>query len=244
MKRTVRYLGLAALTLACAGPGRAATDFFVFGGGSTVRTLRQEQDELLNNHERVNWEGSWEGGVGLRIFPGRNGSGLEIAGPPAWEVRLRGGPIRGDLKNTRVVFSRQSPPIYTATSTEKFNYSGWGISATLVTRVFSWVGLFAGPGIQSIKLKGELNRVWEGEVPTEICPDCGSRTGKNDASVLYRVLEVGARLTPGPTPVGVELFWVPNRVRMSTTETVGADDYQPNFAELKGAWGLRFTYDF
>lgn len=245
--RILAHSGLVSAVLLCTALGalsvdaQAKTGWFLYGGGSTIQTEREDLDELLYPIEIHDRKPGWEAGAGVRFHPGANTE--PSLGHPVWELRIRGGLSGGSLEDLRVVFSREDPPIYTAVTTEEFSYSSWNVTAIALARVHSVVGLYAGPGLHRVRFKGEMNRDWDGEIPN-FCFDCGDAQGETDETVIYGLFEVGTRLTPLELPAALELFWIPARIPMSSNKILGDDGYNPNFAELNDSWGARLTFDF
>lgn len=229
-------------TLAVTTAARAETGWFAYGAASGVRSVREELDVLLYPIEVETWESGWELGGGLRIF---SQTGM-TQGRPKWEIRLRTGASGGSLQDVHVEYGRTpptQPPLYTAVTDETFTYSAWVLGATALANVHPKIGLFAGPVLQRVTFKGELDRVWDGDIPN-FCFDCGDAQGSTDSTVIYGLLELGARITPLARPIGLEVFWAPRRITMSSDLQVGDDGYSPNFADLDTSWGARLTWDF
>jgi len=214
---------------------------FAYLGGSTVKTVREEQDELLNTREIEKWRQGWSAGAGMRLLALQ---GDEMgAQRPRWEIRLKLAASGGEFEDVRVEFTRDREPIYQAVTNDTFEYLGFSLGGTALARVHPLIGFFAGPSIQRIKLKGDRNRTWEGTIP-DFCGSCGPFEGDAEATVIYGLFEVGARFETDRTPAAIEIFWIPKRVQMSSTQTVDSDGYRADFADLASSVGLRFTYDF
>lgn len=214
---------------------------FLYGGGSGVHTLREEQDALLNPVERKSWLESWEAGAGFHASSDKEVEPQWLR--PSWEVRVRAGYMSGGLDDVHAEFQRDSAPFYGRVADEKYDYSGVQLSATAVARLHDMFAVYVGPGLQRLKLRGELSEDWSGDIP-EFCFDCLDREDKSEGTVLYGVIEVGARLTPLAFPAAIEAFWIPHRVQMSSTIRPGPQGWIGDFAELNASVGARVTYDF
>ncbi|MEZ4649916.1 MAG: hypothetical protein R3E97_14225 [Candidatus Eisenbacteria bacterium] len=248
--RVSRILGLGSLSLlgavsllsATSVPAEAVTKFFAYGSGASVQTERTD-DDILNPQEIKEWEPGWQLGLGLRVH---SASARTVADKPKWEARLRLGYMQGQLADIRYEFARDRAPIYDWNSLETTDVTGFTLGATVVSRLTSSVGVFVGPAIERIKLKADYRRTWNGTVPDYYNGTIygGDREADAEGTAIYGLLEVGARVEPAFSPVALEVFWVPRRVRMSTTQTVDDDGYKADFADLNAGVGLRATYDF
>ena len=233
------------LGLLLAGPPRevrAETHLFAFGSGATIQTQREE-DDLLDPREITDWEGGWQAGVGLRI---QSENVSMIGGKPKWETRIRLGYMQGGLADVRYHFARTREPIYEWTSVEQTDVTGLNLGATVHARLQPSLGVFLGPSLERISLKADYRRDWNGTVPDYYNGTIygGDRVADAKGSAIYGSIELGARVDPSISPVAFELYWIPRRVRMSTTQTVDEDQYKADFATLDSTWGLRATYDF
>lgn len=221
---------------------RAESHLFVFGSGSSIQTQR-EDDDILNPREITAWEAGWQAGIGLRIY---SANVPTVDGKPKWETRLRIGYLQGSLPDVRISVARDRAPVYDWTSVEQTDVTGISIGATVNARVHPSLAIFVGPNLERISLKADYARLWNGTVPDYYNGTIygGDRFADAEGSAIYGSLEVGARIDPAVSPVAFELYWIPRRVRMSTTQTVDDDQYKADFAKLDSAWGLRATYDF
>lgn len=247
MYRSMAILSFAILLTVNASPSVAEIDYFAVAGGSTVQATRTtvvtdpERNLFQDEVEVVSWKENWSVGGGVRIYsaPGPERS----LGPadPGWEIRFRLGFGGGNLQESREAKSTET---YTVSGVETFDYTDWSLGGSFVTRILRGVRVFAGPTIQSVSFEGKLDRSWEGEIPSpQVCGDCGPKQGKSDSRVVYGLLEVGSRLTPLIEQIGLEIFWIPGRVKMSKEQRKDGD-FTADFPELDSSWGARLTYDF
>ncbi len=127
---------------------------------------------------------------------------------------------------------------------ETFEYSGWALSPAAVVHLHPVLGLFVAPTIQRLQFEGHEVQDWEGDIP-DFFPAEDSE-GTANGTLIYGSVEVGARLHPIPAlpSAGVELYWVPKRVQMSSTQESNDSGYVANFAKLHSSAGVRLTYDF
>lgn len=237
----VSIVGIAFVALGVAGTADAKVRPFVYGGGSSMHTIREEEDELLLPVERKSWLESWEAGAGLHVFSETPAAPRWLR--PVWEVRVRGGFMSGGLDDVHVEVHRDRAPFYDAVIDEKYDYSGLQFGAVAVARFHEMLGIYLGPSLQRIKLRGELSEDWSGDIP-EFCTTCVDREDDSEGTVLYGLIEVGARLTPLAFPAALEAFWIPHRVQMSSTIRPGSEGWIGDFAELNASVGARITYDF
>ncbi|MBK8229381.1 MAG: hypothetical protein IPK72_02095 [Candidatus Eisenbacteria bacterium] len=227
---------LAAVTGVTLGSARAAFRPFVYGGGQTLSTEKEDTDRLLNPITIDDRTGTWEAGFGARFYSKLN---LHGNGQPKWEIRPRLGWSSGDLAGTTVTVKREdrrNP--YEYTFREDFTWDSWQVGTQFLVNVRPGIGFLAGPVLQSVSFKAE--RDWEGSIP-QFCSSCGD--GRDKIGVRYGLLEVGAHLMPFPMPLAIETYWIPKRFELSTSRK-GQGDYKANFATLANSFGGRVTYDF
>ena len=236
--------GATALALSCGLTEFAEAKVYPFAylGGATIKTVREDRDELLNVNEIKSWRQGWSAGGGLRLLAAQEGAIADER--PRWEIRVKLEASGGELEDIRVEFTRDRPPVYDVLTVDTFDYSGWAVGGMALARVLPQVGFFAGPSIQRIKLTGSRNRTWEGTVPDFCGSTCGDFKGDAEATVIYGTFEVGTRLETDRTPAALEIFWIPKRIQMSSTQTVDNGGYRAVFAELSSSVGVRLTYDF
>ncbi|MCA9757364.1 MAG: hypothetical protein KDA27_16290 [Candidatus Eisenbacteria bacterium] len=239
---SVSFLGAACLLTATTEPAHAVTEFFAYGSGASIQTERMD-DDLINPQEIKDWEPGWQLGAGLRIH---SANVRMVGGKPMWEARIRAGYLQGKLADVQYEYSHLSDPVYDVSTLETADVTGVTIGATVVSRLTSSLGVFVGPMIERVKLKADYTRKWNGTVPDYYNGTIygGDREADAEGTAIYGSLEVGARVEPAFSPLALEVFWVPRRVRMSTNQIVDEDAYKADFADLNAGIGLRASYDF
>lgn len=230
----------ACLSSLCLLPSRASAAWrpFLYGSGQWSRTEKEiddDRDHLLIPYTVKDDSRSWELGGGIRLFS-RN---PDPTSRVQWEVRPRFGIGGGDLAgNSLHVSDPDSARTYSFA--ESFDYSFWSAGVSVQALLGRGFGLFAGPGLQSVKY--EATRDWEGAIP-RFCALCGS--GKDQTTVRYGLLEVGLRMRPTPYPLTLETSWIPKRVQLSTTRRADPNStYAAKFADLTQSFGARLLWDF
>lgn len=232
---------VAVASLLVATGASAEVNPFVSVGGATFQTIREEQDLFLNPVEVENWQEGWEFGVGISaVSPGNAPSFTS----PQWEARIRLNRMGGELKTVVTDFARTQAPFYSLHAEETFEYSGWMLSPAAIVRLHSLFGIYAAPTIQRLEFKGHEVQDWEGDIPIFFPVEDSEGTAKG--TLIYGSIEVGTRfhLIPKLPSAGIELYWVPKRVQMSSTQESNDSGYVANFAKLHSSVGARLTYDF
>jgi hypothetical protein len=219
------------------GLARAAVSPFVYGGASATYNEKDDTDLLLDPITIKDHRGSWEAGLGARFFSRQS---LDAGGRPRWEIRPRLGWGGGNLAGVVVSVDRSNERRnrYSFTSAEEFRWRSWQASATFLVRPLPRIGLYAGPGLQSVVFRA--TRTWTGTIP-QFCSDCGD--GKDKITVRYGLLEVGAHVDPFSLPVSFETYWIPKRVDLSTTRR-GQAEYKANFPKLTESFGGRLVVSY
>jgi hypothetical protein len=214
---------------------------FVSVGGATFQTIREEQDLFLNPLEVEHWQGGWEFGVGISAVSPGNAPSFSH---PQWEARIRLNRMGGELKTVVTDFARTQAPFYSLHAEETFEYSGWMLSPAAIVRLHSLFGIYAAPTIQRLAFEGHEVQDWEGDIPIFFPVEDSEGTAKG--TLIYGSIEVGTRfhLIPKLPSAGIELYWVPKRVQMSSTQESNDSGYVANFAKLHSSVGARLTYDF
>ncbi|MEZ4653008.1 MAG: hypothetical protein R3E12_05205 [Candidatus Eisenbacteria bacterium] len=233
--------GSLALLLSAASISSAEVSPFVTLGGSTIHTVREDFDLFFNPIEIEHWKQGWEAGAGLSVTtPGDAPRLLH----PQWEARIRLSRVAGKLAGITSDFARTQAPFYSAHFEETFEYSGWMLSPAAVMSVHPMLGVYCAPTIQRLKLKGHEIQDWEGDIP--IFFPVEDSEGTANGTVINGLIEVGARVHPLQQfpAAALELFWVPKRVQMSSTQESNESGYVANFARLYASVGARLTYDF
>lgn len=234
--RPTGALALLAVTLLSSTGAGAATRPFLYAGGQSLATEKDDTDRLLNPITIKHNRGTWEAGGGLRFYSRLK---LHENGQPRWEIRPRIGWSSGDLAGTSVDVEHtggQNP--YAYHYSEDFTWRSWQLGAQFLVNVRPSIGFLAGPSLQSVGFTAR--RKWSGDVP-QFCSSCGD--GKDKLNVRYGLLEVGAHVMPFTVPVALETYWIPKRFELSTTRR-GQADYKANFAALAQSFGGRLTYEF
>jgi hypothetical protein len=215
---------------------------FLSVGGASVQTIREEQDFFFNPVEVEKWRTGWEVGLGISAIP--SDAGVPSFSHPQWEARVRLSRVGGELESVVTDFARTQAPFYSMHGVETFEYSGWTLSPAALVRVHPKLGVFAAPSIQRLKFEGHEVQDWEGDIP-DFFPAEDSE-GSAKGTVIYGAIEVGARVNPIPAlpAAGLEIYWMPKRVQMSSTQESNDTGYVANFAKLHSSVGARLTYDF
>ena len=215
---------------------------FLSVGGTTVQTIRDEQDLFFNPVEVEKWRTGWEVGVGISAVP--SDAGVASFRHPQWEARVRLHRVGGELESVITDFARTQAPFYSMHGAETFEHSGWALSPAALVRLHPRLGLYAAPSIQRLRFEGHEIQDWEGDIPDFFPVEDSEGTAKG--TVIYGAIEVGARVNPIPTlpAAGFELYWIPKRVQMSSTQESNDSGYVANFAKLHSSVGARITYDF
>jgi len=221
---------------------QAEVNPFVSVGGARVQTIRDELDFFFNPIEVENWRTGWEVGVGVSAIP--SDAGMASLRRPQWEARIRLSRVGGELEPVITDIVRTQAPFFSMHGVETFEYSGWTLSPAALVRVHPRLGLYASPGIQRLRFEGHLVEDWEGDLPDFFTAE--DREGTAKGTVIYGAIELGTRVNPIPSlpAAGLELYWIPKRVQMSSTQESNATGYVANFAKLHSSVGARVTYDF
>lgn len=229
------------LAIAAAGTARAEISPYLFMGGQALSAVTTLQDEWLDDYTERDSRPGWEGGAGLRIHRSLDTPSAVVApGIPKWEFRVRlgyGGGSLEDATYSGFVSDFESGERLPFTSDESYEYTNWTVGASFMANVHPRFGFFVGPTVQIAKYKGD--RKWTG-------PENVSSGGdaKDESTVRYGLLEVGAHVRALSLPVVLETYWVPKRFELSTTHILQSDNWQGNFASFEQSVGMRVSYEF
>ena len=246
-QKPLTTVGLLVLAVACplalalsAVPAGAVVRPFLYGQGQTVRTSTQSTDALLDPITITGSVSTWEGGIGLRLFP-QNEPGARDERTFHWEFRFHyawgGGKLPGDSFEA-IHVSPRNPYSYTGKETYSESFKSLGVS--FCTRFQPQLAAYIGPAIQSVTFKGSLTT--SGKLPDPRFLAIPA-SGNDQQTTRYGLVHVGLEYNPWRRGPGLLLDWAPARFNLSTTHHVSASGWSGTYPDLKGSWGAGLIWE-